>query len=115
MKKVAQRTDRQNRALHKWLTMLAEALNQTGLDQRTVLKPGVSIPWTQKAVKEQLWRPIQRAMLEKPSTTQLGKNEVGEVEQVLVRHLAERFGFEAPEWPHFAPGEFEKHTAGGTV
>lgn len=100
-KKVVTRTPRQNRALHKWMTMVANELNAAGLDQRKVLKPGISIPWTQKAVKEQLWKPIQRAMFSKVSTTELGKMEVGEVEQVLARHLAEKFSFQTPEWPHF--------------
>lgn len=106
---MTQRTDRQNRALHLWLTMLADDLNHAGLDQRKVLKPTVSIPWTQEAAKEQLWRPIQEAMFEKRSTTELSKSEVGRVEEVIRRHLAEQ-GFEAPKWPHFEPGEFEEIT-----
>lgn len=100
-----QRTDRQNRALHLWLSMLAETLNAAGLDQRTVLKPGVSIPWTPDAAKEQLWRPIQEALVGKHSTTQLEKLEVGEVEEVLTRHLQEKFGVEIPPWPHFESEE----------
>ncbi len=99
------RTDRQNRALHLWLTMLADELNQAGLDQRKVLKPSVSIPWTQEAAKEQLWKPIQEAMFEKRSTTTLTKVEVGKVEEVLTRHLADRFGVQAPSWPHFETEE----------
>lgn len=81
--------------------MLADELNQAGLDQRKVLKPSVSIPWTPEAAKEQLWRPIQEAMFSKRSTTELSKGEVGRVEEVLVRHLGERFGLQAPQWPHF--------------
>ena len=94
-------TDRQRRSLHLWLTRLADQLNLAGLDQRKVLKPSVSIPWTQEAAKEQLWRPIQQAMFEKRSTTELSKTEVGKVEEVLARHLAERFGIEVPVWPHY--------------
>lgn len=104
------RTDRQNRALHLWLTMVADALNAAGLDQRKVLKPGVSIPWTQEAAKEQLWRPIQEAMFEKRSTTELAKGEVGRVEEVIVRHLSEKFGFECPGWPHFEGEGYEVET-----
>lgn len=107
---MTQRTPRQNRALHLWLTMLADELNKAGLDQRQVLKPSVSIPWTQKAAKEQLWRPIQEALYEKRSTTELAKSEVGKVEEVLTRHLAERFGLEAPAWPHMSEEEFLKET-----
>lgn len=108
---MSQRSDRQNRALHKWLRMLADELNRVGLDQRKLLKPGVSIPWTMDACKHQLWRPIQEAMFNKFSTTGLTKGQVGEVEQVLSRHLAEKFGVEAPEWPHYeSEEEFIKAT-----
>ena len=92
--------------------MLADTLNAAGLDQRKVLKPSVSIPWTQEAAKEQLWRPIQEAMFEKTSTTELSMGEVGRVEEVLVRHLEEKFvGIEIPEWPHYEDGEFERITS----
>ena len=112
-KKRQTRTPRQNRALHKWLTMVADELNKAGLDQRKVLKPGISIPWTQKAAKEHLWRPIQEAMFAKKSTTELEKAEVGRVEEVIVRHLAEKFGFESPEWPHFENEEaYVRETSG---
>lgn len=105
-----QRTDRQNRALHLWLTQLADTLNMAGLDQRRVLKPSVAIPWTQESCKEQLWRPIQEAMFEKKSTTELTKGEVGRVEEVLVRHLGDRFGLELPLWPSMTEEEFISET-----
>ena len=95
------RTIKQNRALHLWFEFLAAALNDAGLDQRTVLKPEVEIPWTPEAVKEQLWRPIQVAMLQKKSTTDLETPEVSKVEKVLVRHLVKSFGqfFNPPDFP----------------
>ena len=97
----SKRTLKQNNALHLWFEFLAAALNDAGLDMRTVLKPGVSIPWTPDTVKEQLWRPIQIAMLQKKSTTELETPEVSKVEEVLVRHLVEKFGqfFEPPNFP----------------
>lgn len=85
--------------------MLADELNQAGLDQRKVLKPSVSIPWTQIAVKKQLWKPIQNAMFDEQSTTEMSKTEVSEVERVLTRHLAQKFSFESPVWPHFESEE----------
>ena len=95
------RTIKQNRALHLWFEFLAAALNDAGLDQRTVLKPEVEIPWTPEAVKEQLWRPIQVAMLQKKSTTDLETPEVSKVKEVLVRHLVKSFGqfFNPPDFP----------------
>lgn len=90
------RTLTQNGAVHLWFHMLANALNDAGLDMRVVLKPSVEIPWTEQAVKEFLWRPIQKAMLNKDSTTELTTKELTEVEQVLSRHLGEKHGIHVP-------------------
>lgn len=72
---------------------------------RKVLKPSASIPWSAESAKEQLWRPIQKAMFEKESSADLSKLEVGEVEKVLTRHLQEKFKVEIPEWPHYKTEE----------
>ena len=98
---MTQRTSQQNRALHAFYTLLANALNDAGLDQRKVLKPSVSIPWTPEAAKEQLWRPIQKAMYGKESTTELSKiQEIDKIHEVLMRHLGEKFGVEYITFPH---------------
>ena len=59
---MALRTGQQNRALHKGCELLADALNDAGLDMRVVLKPEINIPWTKTSVKEYIIRPIMRAM-----------------------------------------------------
>jgi len=41
------------------------------------------------SVKDVLWRPIQIAMFDKESTTQLETNEVSQVYEQLAKHLAE--------------------------
>lgn len=92
------RTDRQNRALHKYCELLAEALNDAGLDMKTVLKPEVDIPWTKESVKNHLWRPIQTIMIDKASTTEMTTADPGEIYLVLDRHIAEKFGVHV-EWP----------------
>ena len=86
-----------------WLffQLLADELNGAGLDMRKVLKPSIAIPWNKASIHDSLWVPIQQAMFEKRSTTELSKTEVGKVEEVLARHLAERFGIEVPVWPHY--------------
>ena len=89
------RTGQQNKALHLYLTMLASALNAAGFDQRKVLaamKDGVEIPWSPDAAKENLYRPIMRAILGKESTADLEVTEVSRVYEVLNRFTAERFG-----------------------
>ena len=89
---MTQRTLKQNKSLHKFFTILAQDLNDAGLDQRKVLKPGIEIPWTSATIKAQLWKPIQDVMLEKESTTELTTKEVNQVYEVLIRHLGEKFG-----------------------
>jgi hypothetical protein len=97
----AKRTLEQNRALHKGCELLAERLNAMGLDQRVVLKPSVQINWDAKAVKEQLFKPIMKAMLHKTSTTQLDKiGEIDEIWDILMKHLGEKFHVEYVDFPH---------------
>ena len=84
------RTLRQNAALHKYFVKLFNALNDAGLDMRKVLKPEIEIPWTLSSVKEYLWRPVQRIMLEKESTTELETTEVDEVYRVVDRKMIEK-------------------------
>lgn len=91
-----QRTQQQNRALHLWFRHLAEVLNGAGLDMRATLKPDISIPWTGDTIKEYLWRPVQKAQLEKQSTTELTTSEIDKVWETLNRHLGERFGIHVP-------------------
>ena len=87
-----QRTKLQNRSLHKWFSLLADELNDAGLDQRKVLKETVDIPWTPQAIKEQLYRPIMLAQLAKRSTTEITTVEIDAVFDTINRHLGEKFG-----------------------
>lgn len=93
-----QRTLTQNKALHKYFELLAEALNDAGLDMKTVLKPEIDIPWTKESVKKHLWKPIQEAMLDEVSTTKLDTKDPSKVYMVLDRHLNEKLGVSVP-WP----------------
>ena len=86
------RTMQQNSAIHLFCEMLAQELNDAGLDMREVIKPGVDIDWSMESVKEYLWRPIQKALLKKESTTQLTTDEVSRVYETLTRHLGSKFG-----------------------
>lgn len=91
-----QRTLQQNKAMHLYFTMLAEALNDAGLDARHVLKPEIEIPWTRTMVKSLLWKHIQDAMFDKDSTTELDQKQVDAVYKVLSRHLSEKFNVYVP-------------------
>ena len=94
------RTLRQNSALHLYLTQVAEALNDSGYDIKKVIEHAkVEIPWTPISAKEILWRPIQRSMYKKESTTELTKlQEIDQVYEVLNRFLA-KLGIESIPFP----------------
>lgn len=94
-----QRTLTQNRALHLFLGMLADELNEGGFDMRRVLKQDVDIPWTTETCKEFLWKPLQEAMLNKSSTTEADRTEYTQVHETLSRHLGQKLGIRVPEWP----------------
>ena len=94
------RTLTQNRALHLWLTMLADYLNDHGLDMKRTLKHDVDIPWTAESAKEFLWRPIQKVMLSKESTTEAETSEYNNVYLTLSRYLMQKHGLpDLPLWP----------------
>jgi hypothetical protein len=98
-RKARQRTLTQNRALHLFCQWLADTLNDAGCDMRKTLRQDVDIPWTQESVKEHLWRPIQIAMTDKRSTTEITTVEPTEIHAVLSRHLGQKLGIACPDWP----------------
>ena len=66
-KEIQRRTAQQNKAIHKYFELLAQTLNDAGLDMKQVLKPEVDIPWTKESVKAHLWKPVQKVMYNKHS------------------------------------------------
>lgn len=97
--KPKQRTLTQNSALHLFFSLVAETLNDAGFGMKKVLKEEVDIDWTGDLVKHYLWKPVQKAMLGKESTTELTKIEVGQVYETLNRHLGEKLAIHV-DWPH---------------
>lgn len=92
------RTPTQNAALHLWFSMVAKALNEAGHDFRATLKDGVEVPWDERLVKEYMWKPIQKILIDEESTTKADRNQYSEVYEVLNRHLGEKLGIHVP-WP----------------
>jgi hypothetical protein len=84
--------------LHLYLDRLAEALNDAGYDMKKTLKEDVDIPWNRDMAKDFLWRPIQKAMTGKESTTEMNTVDPSDIYEVLNRHIAEKFGVSVP-WP----------------
>ena len=88
------RTLAQNRAMHLYFKQVADALNGAGLDMKQVIKADVQ--WTHISVKEMMWKPLQKALLSKESTTKLKKDEIDTVYHNLNRLLGQKFGIYVP-------------------
>jgi len=91
-------TSKQKSAMHVYLRLLSEALNDAGLDMKKVLKEGVDIPWTEVSAKEHLWRPIQKAMTGKKSTKDPLRKDYVEIYETLNRLTSSKFDIYIP-WP----------------
>lgn len=92
MTKDQQRTAQQNRALHKYFELVAEALNDAGYGVQTVLEKVMEISWSKSLVKDILWRHAQLKLLDKRSTTMLTTKDIDKVYDELNRFLGEKFG-----------------------
>lgn len=90
-----QRTDQQRKAIEVYCRMLADCMNISGQEQRAVfakMREGVDIPWTQETVKENLLKPIVKAMFDKDSTADLEPVEVNRAYETLNRWTGEKLG-----------------------
>jgi len=94
------RTTQQNKALHLFFRQLAAVINEAGLDLTEVLTPAVNVMATEENVKEVLWKPLQKVLLNTKSTTELLKQEeIDKVYDVLNKHFAENFLLTIPPFP----------------
>jgi len=85
------RTSQQNAALHLFFTQLAETLNDKGFYMNKVLKGSTDVIWTPLLVKEIMWKPLQKAMFGKKSTTALLKmGQIDKIYDVINKVVSER-------------------------
>ena len=92
------RTAKQNRALHKWCSMVAEALNDGGYSIPIVLENTADGDWDRDSVKAILWKKVQKIVIDKESTKDADKCEYTPVYEVVNRFLGSCFGVSV-EWP----------------
>jgi len=72
-------------------TFFAEEISDVAKRLKVIShKLKVEIPWTETAVKEGIWKPIQHALTEKTSTTELTTAEVNQVYEAVEDALASR-------------------------
>lgn len=89
------RTMLQNASLHLYFQWLCTALNAAGWDMKAVLmaiSKNPCIPWSPSAIKERLWRPVQKNTYNTDSTTQLDKDQVTVIYEALNFVTASKFG-----------------------
>ena len=84
------RSDRQNRALWLFFSILAEELNNSGYDMRTLIKKEVDISWTKNSIREYLWQPFQKAMFGEISTRKLTTEQINQIYDQINKVVAER-------------------------
>jgi hypothetical protein len=94
------RTLTQNRAIHLYFKWLADTLNDAGLDIAATLQQDFQIPWNEHTVKELIWRRVQNTITDKESTSKLDTKEVGEIFEIINRHLSTSKGVTVP-FPHY--------------
>lgn len=92
-----QRTLTQNASLHVFCQLLADALNDAGFDFRTFVKEGYPVPFNEALVKDFIWRPIQKAITGKESTTKPETHQYAEIYDAINLKLADH-GIYVP-WP----------------
>ena len=93
-----QRSLTQNASLQLYCEHVAKALNDAGLDFRSVLHEGIEVPWTRDLVKDHMWRKLQVVITGHKSTTKPERHQYGEIYEVLNRHLSGKLGVFV-SWP----------------
>ena len=96
-----QRTNLQNRSLHKYCQQMADSLDAAGHDQRVIFekfKDDFNIPWTMEAFKH-VFRTVAHAMYpEVTSTKELTTIQIQNVYEAVDRRFSELVGIRH-EWP----------------
>ena len=98
---IKQRTNQQSRALWLFMTQLAKALNEAGLEPRKILKPTYNLQWTKEMIHDNIWIPIQEALYGTNSTTFLHKQEqIEKIHEIIMRELGEKHSLEFIPFPN---------------
>jgi len=77
------RSSAQNMALHAWCRDVASVFLEEGIDKREFFKEGYFRMWNEHDIKEDIWRPVQKAECGTTSTTELTRSEVDAVFNII--------------------------------
>jgi len=95
-KKIKRRTNTQNKSIHLYFGLLAEALNDAGYDIRRTLKKDFDIPWTSETIKNFLWRPVQLVYTGKKSSKNIKTKDIDKIYDIVNKNLGEKTGVYVP-------------------
>jgi len=104
--KDANRSAKQNNAMHVWFRQLAEQLNEAGHTMPHPFDDDFELSFTEVRVKEILFKPIIEAMYDKKSTAKLTTKELSDAAEELIRYLSEHKGVYVP-WPQTMKDEMQ--------
>ena len=94
------RTCTQNRAMHKYFELVADALNAGGYTKIGVLAfLKKTMPWSKESVKDDIWRNIMIAVGFGDKTRNLKSNEITKVYEYTNQFLTERLEMESIPFP----------------
>ncbi len=89
-------TPQQNKSVNLYCRQLAEAMGEQGLDIVETLTKAVDRPWTEKSVKELLFKDLLFRAYGHTSTTKASTKEISEIYEVLNRHTSQNWGIHVP-------------------
>lgn len=97
-KEPQQRTNTQNKALHKYLELVAHELSNQGQTMQQVVKKldFCEITPTKESVKSVVWKPIQEMVVGKKLTRELNTGEINKVYEIVSMFLSKQFQIDLP-------------------
>ena len=92
-----QRSLPQNSALHLFLRQVSDAMNDAGIEQHVFFNEGFTVSWNDKTIKNEIWRPVQKAVCGELSTKKPTRAQYIEIYEYINRKLSDH-GIHIP-WP----------------
>ena len=98
------RTVTQNRAIHLWCNMLANAMNNQNMVIQDVIR--LNTKWDMLKVKEMIFKPVVKSLYTKDSTTKLNKDEFELIIDTIIIALSYKGVENIPDFPSRESLEF---------
>lgn len=86
------RSSLQNRSLHKFFVIIADELNELGMEFQYFGVTGkqLSTRYTTNIVKNHFWRPVQQALFNIESTKDINTKQINEITDVIVKFFGDK-------------------------